>query len=116
MAVCNRRARSTPTLGRLFQRAGRDMTITKFVHEGGLTSRSASESREISEKYGAQPVLAIETRPTGDLDLLLSRGGRVLGVQASSLYSPGTSDVALLFKTFALAYDVGAALHHCVTC
>jgi hypothetical protein len=90
------------------------MTITKFVHEGGLTSRSALESREISEKYGARPILAIEDRPPGNLDLLLSRGGGVLAVQASPFYSGGTLDVPLLLKTFALAYDVGAAVHHCV--
>src|SRR5206468_4179386 len=51
---------------------------------------------------------------TGDLDLLLSRDGAVLGVQASTLYSAPTSNGSLLLKTFALAYDVGATLHHCV--
>lgn len=61
-----------------------------------------------------RPVLAIEARPTGDLDLLLSGVGAVLGIQVSTLYSAPTSDGLLLLKTFALAYDVGAALHHCV--
>jgi hypothetical protein len=89
------------------------MAFTKIIHEGGLTARSAPESREILERYGVQPVLAIEARATGDMALLLSRSGAALGVQASSLYSARTNDIALLFKAFALAYDVGAALHHC---
>lgn len=90
------------------------MTIAKVVHEGGLTARSIPESREIHQKHQLRPVLAIEARPTGDLNLLLSGGGTVLGIQASTLYSAPTGDSLLLLKTFALAYDVGAALHHCV--
>lgn len=91
------------------------MKITKIIHEGGLTSLSASESSQILEKYGARPVLAIADDPSGEnFDLLLSRGGALLAVQESSLYSGGGTNVALLFKKFALAYDIGASMHHCV--
>ena len=90
------------------------MIIAKVVHEGGLTAHSVPESREIHERHQLRPILAIEARPTGDLDLLLSEIGAVLNLQLSTLYSPPISDGRLLPKTFALAYDVGAALHHCV--
>jgi hypothetical protein len=90
------------------------MTITKVVHEGGLTARSIPESREIQQSHGLRPVLAIEARSARHLDLLLSGAGAVLGIQASTLYSGTTRDGLLLLKKFALAYDIGAALHHCV--
>lgn len=94
------------------------MTIAKVVHEGGLTANSVSESREIQGRHQLRPVLATEARPTGDLDLLLSTVGPVcpvLNIQLSALYSQPITDGLLLPKTFALAYDVGAALHHCVS-
>jgi hypothetical protein len=90
------------------------MTIAKVVHEGGLTAHSVPESREIHARHQLRPILAIEARPTGDLDLLLSGVGTVLNILVSTLYSPPITDGRLLLKTFALAYDVGAALHHCV--
>jgi hypothetical protein len=89
------------------------MTIIKVVHEGGLTARSTPESKEILQNYQLRPILAIDARPTGNLDLLLSGVGVVLDIQASALYRAPTGDSLLLFKTFALAYDVGAALYHC---
>lgn len=88
------------------------MTVTKIIHEGGLSAGSPSESKRIIDSYRLRPVL-VEAQAAGALDLLLSKDGVPLGIQASALYSPSTGSVALLFKAFALAYDVGAALHHC---
>jgi len=45
--------------------------------------------------------------------LLLSTNGNLLDLQASALSSPWTTNVAVLFKAFALAYDAGAVLYHC---
>lgn len=87
--------------------------MTRFIHEGGLTSGSAPESKEILERYGARPVLRVEAGPTDDSVFLLSKTGRALSVQVTSFYSTPTSNVALLLKTFDLAYDVGACLYHC---
>ena len=42
--------------------------------------------------------------------MTLSKEGSVLEFQLTALYSAGTSDVSVLFKTFALAYDLGAML------
>ena len=78
-----------------------------------MTARSIPESREIQQKYQLRPILAVDARPIEDLDLLLSGAGANLGIQVSELYSAPTSDSLLLLKTFALAYDVGAILHHC---
>jgi hypothetical protein len=78
-----------------------------------LTGQSILESREIQGKHQLRPILATETQPTGDLDLLLSTVGPALNIQLSDLYSPPKTDGSLLPRIFALAYDVGATLHHC---
>jgi hypothetical protein len=90
------------------------MGISKVIHEGGVTAGSIAESQAIGAQHGLRPILAVEARETGDIHLLLSPSGVVLGVQASSLYSATPKNGALLTKIFTLAYDVGAAMHHCV--
>lgn len=89
------------------------MTVTRIFHEGGLCARSTSESKHIVDNYGLRPVLVTEACATGDRDHLLSKCGVLLGIQASALYSDSTNNGVPMFKTFAIAYDVGAALHHC---
>jgi hypothetical protein len=88
------------------------MTV-RILHEGGLSANSSPESKHVFDNYGLRPVLTIEDRTSGEPDLLLSKDGVTLGLQLSALYSPRTSNAALLSKTLALAYDLGASLHHC---
>ena len=90
------------------------MQIARVVHEGGLTAHSLEQARMMVERHNVRPVLLVESRPTGELDLLLGGNGSPLGVQASTLYSAPTGDALLVLKIIALAYDVGAALYHCV--
>jgi len=90
------------------------MQIARIIHEGGLTTYSLQQSRMIDEQHSLRPVLLIESRPIGNLDLLLGENGSILGIQASRLYSSLSGEGLLFLKIFALAYDVGATLHHCV--
>lgn len=89
------------------------MMTTRILHEGGLSTISPLESRHLFDNHGLRPVMAIEGRTNGDLDLLLSKAGVPLGLQVSALYSAPTGSATLLWKTFALAYDLGAAVYHC---
>jgi len=86
---------------------------TRLLHQGGLITTSHVESALWAEKYGLRPVLRIEARSRGDLDLLLSRDGIPLGLQVTDLVSGATGNPRLVSNRFALAYDLGAAVHHC---
>jgi len=89
------------------------MTVTRLIHEHGIRASSLSESALILRSYGLRPVLCIESRPTEDLELLQSKDATPLELQVSALSAAATANVAILFKTFALAYDAGAVLYHC---
>ena len=84
-----------------------------LVHERGLTARSQEESDNIRRVHGLHPVLYVQHRETYEVEMTLSHEGNALEFQLTDLYSAGTSDVSLIFKTFALAYDAGAMLYHC---
>ncbi len=89
------------------------MTITKVIHERGLTAHSLAESKQLHASYGLRPILATDARPSGDLDLLLAVDGALLGPQVSRIVSTSITGVALLLKKRALIYDLGAVAHHC---
>lgn len=89
------------------------MTITKVIHERGLTAHSPAESKQLHESYGLRPILETDARTTGDLDLLLAVDGALLGPQVSRVVSTSTKNAALLYKKLALTYDLGAVAYHC---
>src|SRR5262245_53161525 len=90
------------------------MQVTQIIHEGGLKATSMAQSRQIVETHRLRPVLVTrrEAAPSETLDTLLSTSGTPLGVRAA-VVEPPTHDAALLFKGFALEYDLNAAIYHC---
>jgi hypothetical protein len=86
-----------------------------IIHERGLLAHTSEESRHLAAAYALRPVARIRRRTAGETEMTLSLKGEVLEFEVTDLYSKagGSGDVPLMYKMFALGYDVGATLYHC---